>query len=513
MEVPSLTARAAATAQIKPFLNAYPLPNGRETGSGLAEFAASYSEPSRYNAVSIRVDHFPTNRLTLFGRFNIAPSEVEQRGSVIRSAFTAQPLFNPTVALSLSTTSHTSLQTETLTAGASYAFSTNIVNEIRANLSRNRGNTEFELDTFGGAQPLPLSILFPTGKSNSNASFQLSLERGIASNLATGKYVDNQQRQLNLVDHLSIARDSHQLKFGIDYRRLMPIYSPVNYNQLATFRAVEENNGAGPGTLESGVAKTVHIFGGAQPRHALLHNLSAYAQDTWRVSSKLLLTYGLRWELNTPPVGLKGNHPLALRRLTELPQLLLGDPGTPLWRTTYYNFAPRFGLAWRLSSREGRELTFRAAAGLFYDLGTGQAAQGFGSVAPFVNVRRFDNIHLPLTPAQAQPLPVPGSFPLFPLTLVIFDPELKLPRSYQWNAALDQSLGLTPESKGGLRRSAGPLTSSRGRCGRSWCCFECSAPDQKRRHVELPRTSGASNPPLDPRLAGSCGIHMGPLDR
>jgi hypothetical protein len=439
-EVPSLIARAAAPARIKPFLDAYPLPNGVDTRAGLAEFSASYSEPSRLDALSLRADGFVNERLTIFGRYSLSPSEVIQRGSVIRPGFTAQPLVHPTLALSLNTVSRVSFQTQTLTAGASFALASHTVNEARVNWSRAIGTTDFALDNFGGSVPLPQSLVFPAAGSAENGSFQFLIEDGIASNLNVGKNVDNQQRQLNLVNHLSIARSSHQLKLGVDYRRLMPIYSPATYDQLATFNSV---SAPGPplGTVLSGAAKTVHIFGGAHARYPVFTNVSAYGQDYWRVSPDLTLTYGLRWELNPPPFEAKGNHPLALRRLEDLEDILIGPPGTPLWRTTFLNFAPRLGLAYQLSDHQNRELVVRAGVGLFYDLGTGQAAQGFGSVAPFVKVRRFDDIPFPLTPAQAQPLPLPGSFPLFPITLVIFDPSLQLPRSYQWNVTLDQSLG------------------------------------------------------------------------
>jgi hypothetical protein len=109
-----------------------------------------------------------------------------------------------------------------------------------------------------------------------------------------------------------------------------------------------------------------------------------------------------------------------------------------LWKSTYGNFAPRIGLAYQISTSPGNELVFRTGFGVFYDLGNGQGAQGFGSVFPFVGVKRFTNVPYPLTPEQALP-PSLNADPPFG-TIVAFDPELQLPRTYQWNVSLEKSL-------------------------------------------------------------------------
>jgi hypothetical protein len=183
----------------------------------------------------------------------------------------------------------------------------------------------------------------------------------------------------------------------------------------------------------------VQVFAGAGPRSPVFTNFSAYAQDTYRVTTRLSLTYGLRWELNPPPHEAKGNDPLTVQGLDNPVGITLAPRGTSLWKTTYNNFAPRVGLAYQLDTTQGRELVLRAGLGVFYDLGNGQAAQGFGSVAPFVAVKRFTDVPYPLSPEQALPPPFNLTPPFG--TIVAFDPNLKLPRTYQWNAALEKSFG------------------------------------------------------------------------
>src|SRR5215469_13227495 len=54
--VPDAASRQQAPATMQPYLNAYPVPNGPELGSGLAQFNAGYSNPSSLDAASVRLD-------------------------------------------------------------------------------------------------------------------------------------------------------------------------------------------------------------------------------------------------------------------------------------------------------------------------------------------------------------------------------------------------------------------------------------------------------------------------
>src|SRR5262245_26783846 len=79
--VPDALSRQMAPAAMRPFLNAYPVANGTEAGTGLAQFNASYSNPSSLDASSIRVDHVLSPKLNLFARYNYSPSSLEQRAA------------------------------------------------------------------------------------------------------------------------------------------------------------------------------------------------------------------------------------------------------------------------------------------------------------------------------------------------------------------------------------------------------------------------------------------------
>jgi len=414
--VPSAASRQAALPQRRPFLDAYPVPNGQVFANGFAEFAASYSTPLNLNATSIRVDHTFNNRLTLFSRYNHSPSETTQRG--------------PSGA-SLNTLSEARFKTQTLTIGATQSFTPTVSNEIRANYSNNEGGSFLHIDEFGGAAPPPDSLLFPSFATSQNGLFFLSIGGG--RGLFAGKNVKNIQRQVNLIDNLSIATGKHQLKFGVDYRLLLPVNGPRPYDQIVIFSGLTGATGA-----ISGNASVVLIS--ANDEVALsFTNFSAYGQDTWKATQRLTLTYGLRWDVNPAPGGRNGKDLLTVENLDDPAALRLAPAGTPLYETTYNNFAPRLGVAYQLSQKQGRETVLRGGVGIFYDLGSGSITNA--TIAfPYRRSKRLSNVPFPLTPDQAAPPPFSLNIPVGSDSIYVPDRDLKLPRAYQWNASVEQSL-------------------------------------------------------------------------
>jgi len=415
--VPSVASRQAAVPQIRPFLNTHPVPNGRAFANGFAEFNASYSDPLSLNATSIRIDHTFNNKLTLFGRYNHAPSETTQRGISNQN-------------LSLNSLAETRFKTQTLTIRATQSFTPTISNELGANYSKSEGGSFFHIDEFGGAVPPPDSLVFPPFTTRQNAFFSIGIVGGRSLN--TGKNVENTQRQINLVDNLSVVTGTHQLKLGADYRLLLPINSPRTYDQSVNFSGLTGATGA-----LIGIARRVNV----RARETVplnFANFSVYGQDTWKATHHLTLTYGLRWDINPAPKGRNGKDLFTFDSLDNLATLRLAPQGTPLYETTYSNLAPRIGAAYQLSQNPSREIILRAGFGIFYDLGSGSvagAAVGF----PYTRSITLINVPFPLAAALAAPPP----FSLNPVSGSVFvtDRNLKLPRTYQWNLAVEQSLG------------------------------------------------------------------------
>jgi hypothetical protein len=419
-DVPSLITRQNAPAQIRPYLNAYPVPNGPErtvggVPNGFAEFSAGYSNPSTLDATSIRLDHSISDRLTLFGRYNYAPSSAEHR----RGQFSE----------SLNLVSKTKSPVQTLTIGSTQTFTSTLTNDLRFNSSKTKADTTYSLDSFGGAAPPAESVLFPSFTAPRERFLFFSALGGTGTNLRVGKIQENTQDQINIVDNLSLVAGAHQLKFGIDYRRLAPINGSSPYQSLVLSPL---------SSLLAGLAQFVTIFQFQPNLGFVYNNLSAYGQDAWKVTPRLTLTYGLRWEVNPPPSIRNGEPPFAVTGFDSPATLALAPRGTPLYQTTYNNFAPRVGIAYQLSQKQGKETVLRGGFGVFYDLGN--ATTGSLSNFPFRTDKRLLNVPLPLDDVSASPTPF-STTPPITVQFTAVDPRLKLPRTYQWNIAVEQSLG------------------------------------------------------------------------
>ena len=412
VQVPSEYARTTASNQVAPFLNAYPQPNDQTVVPGVytGTFTGNFSNPATLNAGSIRLDHTFNSRVSIFGRYNEAPSETIQRTQSLNEVDT------------------TEVRTRTLTLGATFVLNSRVSDNLRGNYSIQSSSLVSNLDSFGGAVPPNVSILAP-GLANPGDSL-LAFQTFDTGFYETGRVANNHSTQLNFADDLTIARGVHQLMFGVDYRAifldLRPFQSALNYevNSVSSL-------------LSTSQALAV-IGDSAKPSSLLSQSTSLYGQDTWKVTPRLTLTYGLRWELSPAPSG-RGNTTFASYTNVNNPsELALAPFGTPLWKTKYTSFAPRIGVAYRLT--EKGDFVLRAGSGVFYDLGSDAVGASLGFNFPNFATMSTLNVSLPLS-SPAPFLPSLSLQPPFPDATQGFAPGLKIPRSYQWNVALEKSFG------------------------------------------------------------------------
>jgi len=416
--VPDTLARQNAAPAMQPYLNAFPLPNGTDNiASGIANFDASYSNAASLDAYSLRIDHTLSDRVSLFGRYNYSPSEITQRGS----------------GYALSAASPTRITTQTGTLGVTWMISANASNDARFNYSATDASSNWSLDNFGGAVPL-MTLPLPAPYGGQNSLFTLDVISLVDGQLIAGRNAHNVQRQMNVIDNLSVQKGSHSLKFGIDYRRLSPEFDFAEYGQDVFFSDVP--------SAESGNLFFNEILSG-RGTTLLFHNLGIFAQDTWRLTPRLTLTYGLRWDVDFTPSSENGPPLLAVTgySLNNLSNLSIAPSGTPPFKTTYGNFAPRIGVAYQLHQSPGWQTELRGGFGTFYDLATSEVGNFLSNSYPFGATRiAFPGGSFPLSSSAAAPPPITIAS-LATGTLFAFDPNLRLPYTLEWNVALEQALG------------------------------------------------------------------------
>jgi hypothetical protein len=424
--VPDLSSRQNAILTMQPYLNAFPRPNGSapidSEGNpvpGAAQFNASFSNQSTLDAYSLRLDHRINEKVGIFGRYNYSPSQVLDRG------FGGSPLSS----LALS-----AITTQTATVGVSWDFSPRIINDLRLNYSRTTGRSHSYLDTFGGAVPLP-PLPLPSPYTSQDAEFSMNVFSLSNADFVLGDGARNMQRQVNIVNTLSVQKGAHSLKIGVDFRRLSPRYDIASYAQNAFFLSVPD---AQSGSL---LASTL-----AAERNATLRflNLGIFVQDTWRILPRLVATYGIRWDVDFPPLSLNGPSLPAITgyNVDDLSGLALAPPGTSPFNTSYKGVAPRVGVAYQISQSPQWQTVFRGGAGVFYDLATSEFGNLLASSAyPFGAFSVEFGGTFPLMPSAAAPPPIMAPAPSAPGTLTAFDPKLQLPYTLEWNLAVEQALG------------------------------------------------------------------------
>jgi hypothetical protein len=410
IQVPSEYARSSAASQLAPYLNAYPQPTDRTSTAGVytSPFTGNYSNPGSLDAGSARIDYTVNARFSIFGRYNYAPSQVLERSG------------------GLSEVGATTVNTQTMTAGVNMIFSDRLSNTLRGNFSTQSAKLLYTLDSFGGAVPPNPSLLIGSLPSD---SYGLILP-GDVSSLAMGPYARNKTKQINFVDDLSLAVGAHQLKFGADYRAISLKLNPAGNDAIYIMPSVQSFVTTGQASLE-GVTDSLSQL--------LSQAVSVYAQDTWRMTSRLTITYGLRWEIDPAPSARGATTLASWTNVGNPSAIALAPIGTPLWATTYGNFAPRIGVAYRLTDRG--DFVLRGGAGIFYDTGVGSSGT-VGVEFPNSASSYTPNVSLPVSDLEPY-MPTLSLEPPYPGGVYAFAPNLTLPRSYQWNLALEKSFGST----------------------------------------------------------------------
>jgi hypothetical protein len=413
IQVPSTAARQGASTAAAPYLESYPLPdpNGPISPDGeTAQFTGTYSNSATLNAGSLRMDHTFNSKLSIFGRYNEAPSQMANRVG------------------SLNNISFTNVDTRTVTVGLNEVFSDQLFNGLRANYSSQSSGESFTTDSFGGATPINIQLLLGSLSPAQNYGVFLTFD---TQSYSAGPFSNNRAKQLNFVDDLALTRGTHQLKIGGDYRAIFLHTSAYqNFSEfLATSVGDFVNSNQG-----------ILVTGSVMPSDLLAQSFSIYGQDTWRVNSRLTLIYGVRWELSPAPSGRDDTTLAAWRDVTPPSDITLAPKGASLWNTKYTNFGPRIGAALRLN--QAGDFLLRAGGGIFYDL-------GFGNVSRLA--KSFPNFLTNVVPTVTVPIGDPAGFlpppatygPPFSGTVYAFNPTLALPRSYQWNLGLEKSFGGT----------------------------------------------------------------------
>jgi len=263
------------------------------------------------------------------------------------------------------------------------------------------------------------------------------------------------QNTFDLSGSLSWIRGRHELKFGGGYRRdQINALQGIATNGFFVFEGVPSfedfiyNDGFA--NYLSGNPVVFLQGGGDFSREIRDRAMNLYGQDTYKVTSRLTLNLGLRYELPFPATENKNRVNLFVpgaqsRVIPDAPPGLLypGDPGVPagLIPTQKTAFAPRAGFAW--DPRGDAKMAVSAAYGIFYEpyyTGEGGPLQDPVSAPPYLKTLQ---IGFPVN-SFANPFYTPDPFGVpfpEPMTLLVVARNLHLPYAQDWNLNIQRSFG------------------------------------------------------------------------
>jgi hypothetical protein len=243
-----------------------------------------------------------------------------------------------------------------------YTARSNLVNQFRFAFLRNA--TEADPPSLGKSIPEQVGLKVPPPDSFPFISVAGALPTTIGSGIEVNLY----QTVFEPSDTLSWMKGRHNLKFGGAMQKVRSNISQGLDSGIFSFTGLF--TGQPPG---SGIGFADYLLGLPQvfqlnkPLHlgSRRWSFNSFVQDNFKVSSKLTLEFGLRYQREAMFHELHGRESNFDPTLTNPATGTLGAivfPGDTALQKTHNLFAPRFGIAWAPLSRT----TIRMAYGIFY---------------------------------------------------------------------------------------------------------------------------------------------------
>jgi hypothetical protein len=329
-------------SEIVPYLELWPLPNGPIASDGTGQYNYNSSEPTDENLYQVRVDHKLSDNDNIFGRYTLLNSHQERTadGDGFPGDGTSDRVRNQ-----YSTFEWTRILTPS------------ILNTFRAGYNRNA--------PFNQTQQAPINpALYFVPSSGQLGDLSVSGVNGVGEGV-TGEY--RVLNSIQLIDDVNWTKGRNSMKFGFNLNNLRfngwnPARDAANYsfNSIPNFfnAVVQRFRGAvAPGFNDAYRSFRQNI-------------IAMYFQDDLRVSPRLTLNLGLRYEFITVPkevygriANFKGD--INYMRTPTTSGVLGLTTGNPWFdNPSLKNFAPRVGFAWDVTG--DAHTVLRGGAGLFF---------------------------------------------------------------------------------------------------------------------------------------------------
>jgi hypothetical protein len=424
------------------FLNKIPLPNGpgRQVtfpGTPIIQTENQFMIKSDYTA----------------GRHQIS-------GRYYFTDFDAPPFVGPANILA-STTAGNAVRVQNISLNHTWTLSPALLLNSTFGMNRQRGGS-LSSAAFGFADA-GVKVLGPEHVKKLNAPPELIVSVTGGFSISTNHLGDFDRGDFTVREVVTAIQGAHELRFGGEAVRVRNHI--INTFQMAgniTFNG--QLSGDGLADFMFGRASQWRQ-GGGEFKYLLGTRWGYFFQDNWKVSDRLALNLGLRWDPYIPYYDREGRvlcfQPGTTQRSKRYPNAPLGflyggsnhDPGCPVGgsKSTWWNLEPRVGLAYRLT-QDGKT-SLRLGSGFYYTPIQSSNYNPFTNVAPFAGTFTLTDVAFedPYgSKGMANPFPanfgpdVPGpEFVFAPINDVraYFAPDYQIPQLLTWSVRLERQLG------------------------------------------------------------------------
>ncbi|MBV9300812.1 MAG: TonB-dependent receptor [Acidobacteriaceae bacterium] len=410
--------------------NLYPLPN---IDPGL--FSSTQISTDNYDQGGFRLDHYFGAGDQLFARYASSYLETLDPLPINGSNVPGFPVSD-------------SITTNSATVSEVHTFSPRTVQTVRAAFFRNVFRYE-EAQNHTPASQFGFQYA-PTLAVSEGVPYMIVSGYADIGNPIVGPQ-NTSQNDYQGYYSLATTRGAHNLKFGADLdRQQINALLGIATNGFFVFAPFPVNDSFASFLL----GQPVQFFqgGGDFSRGLRKWIVAGYGQDEWRVTRNLTLTYGLRYEINTPYTEIRNRLNAwapgqTSHVMPNAPTGLLfpGDPGVPAGIATvdYHEFMPRVGFAWDPFGKA--HTSIRAGYGIFYDgytNGTGGPLQAAASALPWTEAFQLPGPGLNFAdPYNGQTPPFISQTFVRPATILTVQSGMLPPYSQHWDFSIEQVLG------------------------------------------------------------------------
>jgi hypothetical protein len=364
---------AFLSPQAQNLLKFIPLPNIAGVSGAVPNYNASGNGIVHNDSFDVRVDRYQTEKLHMFGRYSYL--QVSQTAPGAFGFEAGGPNFATTAFAGTA-----ALRDQSLAYGVDYVIRPNWLADFRFGFFRysvavNPNGLGTSPAKDAGIPGLNLDDFYTSGMPYFNLTSTGGFSFGYAlGNNSCNCPLNEQENEFQWVGNITHIFGNHSVKFGVDVRHQQNLRVPSDSHrsgQLTFDPTTTEGPNGGGLSLASFLLGDVQSFtryvSNSTDAAERQNRLFSYVQDTWRITPKLTVNYGLRWEIYYPQY-VNGKDQGGFQNLATGEVLIAGENGVGLngnVNTAFTHLAPRVGIAYQITPKT----VIRSGYGRSYDVG------------------------------------------------------------------------------------------------------------------------------------------------